>query len=251
MSKTYAHMVSKPRITFTPVLGRAHLGPWKSLKTFLFGMPAGWKRDVLAVLFVSGQSAMPGHDIDEISAWIMQLLSFQIGSYLAVAYYEEEPGDLRTFTEEFLPRQHIEASTEHLDWVKANWRESLPLISDPAVQFALETFFLHHLIQSDEMRIVSAWTVLERIFSSKGAELRFRVSANLAAYLEPRGPLRQQFFRSTLRLYDERSSAAHGSPLRSSDACASTMRLVRRALTKIIEQRHVPSPEELEMLLFG
>ena len=214
-------------------------------------MSAGWKRDVLSLLFVPSQLVVSGHDIDEISVRIMQLFSFQVGSYLAIAYYEENHGDLRVFTEEFLPQQNIEALTEHLDWVKTNWCESLPLISDPAVQFALHTFFSHRLNQSDEMRIVSAWTVLERIFSSKGAELRFRVSANLAAYLEPRGLLRQQLFRSTLRLYDERSSAAHGSPLRSPDACANTMRLARRALTKIIEQRHVPSPEELEMLLFG
>jgi hypothetical protein len=255
LSKTYAHIVSKPKINFTPKKGPAHLGPWTIPKSWFFGVPAGWSRDIAAQLYVPDEAATNSHSPDEISAWIIQLLSFQIDSHLAIAYYAETPigrgGEIRMFSEEFLPLQQMEISIDQVNWVRANWRESMMLIEDPAFLFAFQTFFSHHLIQSDELRIVSAWAVLERIFSSKSTELRFRVSANLAAFLEPHGPKRRELFRSALKLYDERSAAAHGSALKTPDAQARSMRLARRALTKLIEQRHVPTAEELEQLLFG
>ncbi len=194
--------------------------------------------------------AVTGHDVDEIAGWIIQLISFQINSHLAIAYYYDKEDDMRTFIEELLPSHNVQASIEQLTWVKENWLGSISLTKDSNFLFALKTFFSHHLIQSTELRIISVWAVLERIFSAKGGELRFRVSANIAAYLEPRGPARRELFRSTLNLYDERSSAAHGTALKSNDAEKNSLSLARRALAKIIENRHVPSPEELEVMLF-
>jgi hypothetical protein len=51
-------------------------------------------------------------------------------------------------------------------------------------------------------------------------------------------------------LYDERSRAAHGSPLKKKDAYQRSIELLRRTLVKMIEQRHVPTADELEKLLF-
>jgi hypothetical protein len=254
--KSYAHLVIKPRITFTPSSRRAHLGPWKPLKTWLFGGPAGGRVTVLASI-----SAPPCKDLfpsDDVGFWIVFLLGLQLNSNLAVAYYYDEQlnggsdgkRDIRMFLEEFLPNTHLGISDAQIEWVRANWLPSINLMEDATFVFASQVLFRDHMIRNHELQLVSVWSALERVFSSKGPELRFRVSANIAAYLEPNGQARRSLVRSTLRLYDERSAAAHGSPIKSSSAYNDSIGLLRRTLIKMIEQGHVPKPDELEKLLF-
>jgi hypothetical protein len=254
--KSYAHLVIRPRITFTPSSGREHLGPWKPLKTWFLGGPAGRRVTVLASIFVP--PSKNSFVWEDGGLWILFLLGLQVNSNLAIAYYYDESQDggadgkrdIRMLLEEFLPDAANRISDAQVQWVRDNWLPSIKMMDDPALLFASQVLFRDHMIRNPELQIVSVWSALERIFSSKGPELRFRVSANIAAYLEPNGQARRSLVRSTLKLYDERSAAAHGSPLKSSSAYWDSIGLLRRTLIKMIEQRRVPTPDELEKLLF-
>ena len=91
----------------------------------------------------------------------------------------------------------------------------------------------------------------ERLFSPSHVELSFRVSANIAAYLEPPGRGRYICFKKIKALYDSRSKAAHGSGEADLMPYAETYAIARRVLLKMIEDRHVPDRKELEAGLFG
>jgi hypothetical protein len=58
--------------------------------------------------------------------------------------------------------------------------------------------------------LVAVWGALERLFSPSHVELSFRVSANIAAYLELPGRGRYACFKKIKGLYEIRSKAAHG-----------------------------------------
>jgi hypothetical protein len=101
------------------------------------------------------------------------------------------------------------------------------------------------------LALVSLWGALERLFTREKTELRFRVSANMAAYLEPPGLGRVALFRVVRGLYDRRSEAAHGSGDGGDESVTQTYTLLRRVLFRMIEEEHVPSREDLEASLFG
>jgi hypothetical protein len=48
-----------------------------------------------------------------------------------------------------------------------------------------------------------------------------------------------------------RSKAAHGSPLEEDESLHESYDLLKRALFRMLEYKHVPSREELELRLFG
>jgi hypothetical protein len=54
-----------------------------------------------------------------------------------------------------------------------------------------------------------------------------------------------------MKLYDYRSKAAHGHEIPESSAVESIMEIATRAMVRMIEQRHVPSAEEIRRLLLG
>jgi len=122
---------------------------------------------------------------------------------------------------------------------------------DDRFSFALVALYHSHRTYLPELRIVTVWAALERLFGDSTVELRFRVSASIAAYLEPPGEGRFNLCRQLMKLYDYRSKAAHGQEIKENSAFESTMEIARRALVKMIEERHVPSTEELRRLLFG
>jgi hypothetical protein len=53
------------------------------------------------------------------------------------------------------------------------------------------------------------------------------------------------------KLYDSRSSAAHGREDKKSDSLQDTYAVAKRAVVKMIEQNRVPTHTELEAKLFG
>jgi hypothetical protein len=53
------------------------------------------------------------------------------------------------------------------------------------------------------------------------------------------------------RLYDKRSAAAHGKPNHETDDLLGTFNLLARVLTRILDDRAVPSKDSLERRLFG
>jgi hypothetical protein len=92
---------------------------------------------------------------------------------------------------------------------------------------------------------------LEALFSGGRDELRYRISAGMASFLEPAGLSRLGLQKEIAKLYDSRSAAAHGRFEEAGEPLVETYALTRRALTKIIEDDHVPTRAELEAKLFG
>jgi hypothetical protein len=81
--------------------------------------------------------------------------------------------------------------------------------------------------------------------------LRFRVSALIAAFLEPPGESRLAVQKHVAALYDKRSAAAHGLPRHDRNDVLDTLNLLRRVALMIIDNKKVPTKRELEAKLFG
>jgi len=78
--------------------------------------------------------------------------------------------------------------------------------------------------------LLTAWGALEELFAPSRAELRFRVSAHISAYLEPVGPKRLETFKTVADLYNARSKAAHTAERRTRRACARLHPAAQRSL---------------------
>lgn len=139
-----------------------------------------------------------------------------------------------------------------LDWVRQNWKVALNLYKGSAeFQLAADSLDSGQFVPNHALALVSLWGALEAIFSPSTTELRFRVSALIAAYLEPMGSKRLELQKATATLYDMRSAAAHGKPKHDADHLLKTFELVRRVLIRMIHLKSVPSRELLERRLFG
>ena len=91
------------------------------------------------------------------------------------------------------------------------------------------------------------WNIL---FSPARQELRFRVSANIAAYLKLL-QARLELHRHVMKLYDARSGVAHGATLNAADAWKESYTLASRVLHRMLAACHVPSKEDLERELLA
>lgn len=141
---------------------------------------------------------------------------------------------------------------ESINWVVDNWESAIKLRStNPEFDFALDTFDNAQCITNTAMMIVSIWGALEAIFAPHKAELVFRVSAQLAAFLKPRGNGRLEKQKEIVKLYNLRSAAAHGSPKHASEDIVKTFELLRMAIIRMIELQLVPNKEKLEEMLFS
>ena len=154
----------------------------------------------------------------------------------------------RTFDIGPVTREGLLDSTS---WVVDNWEAVLDLrASRPEFELAVATFENAQYIPSTAMMLVSLWGALEAVFSSNSAELRFRVSTYIAAYLEPRGEGRLRKQREVAKLYDARSAAAHGTPKHCNDDLLKTFELLRHAILRMIDDRAVPTKDDLDRCLF-
>jgi hypothetical protein len=99
---------------------------------------------------------------------------------------------------------------------------------------------------TEELGVVSVWGALERLFSTNAAELKYRVCTNIAAFLEPPGRERYLMFKQLAKLYDDRSAAAHGSPMKSHTAYIDSFTIASRAILRMIELSRVPTKDDLE-----
>jgi hypothetical protein len=141
---------------------------------------------------------------------------------------------------------------ETLHWVQSNWRAAHRLYaSSSEFRLAADALDSAHFLQNEALALVSLWAAMEALFSPSTSELKFRVSALIASYLEEPGNARRSRQRAIASLYDKRSAAAHGKPKHQSADLVATFALLRSILIKMVQQRNVPSRDELDSLLFG
>jgi hypothetical protein len=263
--RTYVHLMAHPMVAFSPAKpGEAHPAPWKAVKPNIWGASRS-SLDITVQLYVPSLPDRTQTSQWDAAGWIVFLLRLRTGMTLSMALIAEDPfasgaSDKVTVTmcdfdfgwDYWGTYDKTRRITDvDLRWVAENWDESLNLMRDDRFSFALVALYHSHRTYLPELRIVTVWAALERLVGDSTVELRFRVSASIAAYLEPPGEGRFNLCRQLMKLYDYRSKAAHGQEIKENSAFESTMEIARRALVKMIEKRHVPSTEELRRLLFG
>lgn len=139
-----------------------------------------------------------------------------------------------------------------LDWVQENWRDAHRLYATSSeFRLAADAMDTGQFVLNEALVLVSLWGALEALFSPSNAELKFRVSALIASYLEDPGEGRVVLQKRVASLYDKRSAAAHGKPNHQSDDVLATFELLRKVIIRMVHDKSIPSKEALERRLFG
>jgi hypothetical protein len=143
-------------------------------------------------------------------------------------------------------------SQADFEWLKETWLEGGKLMHENSeFNDVFQAFDAAGGLPNPSVALLALWGTLEHLFSPAKQELRFRVAANIASYLEAPGQKRLALHRRLVKLYDARSGVAHGTKLKSTDAWRETHEIANKVLQKILMARHVPSKAELEQQLFA
>lgn len=262
LSKTYAHFMAPFLMAFEPAEpSRPHPSPWKSVQ-------GGLGYDISAELFIPEELKLPKW-FDRLNTiwWILALMRLKgtplvfvpvvsNESFAKIRYLEREPyfWPMEIYPKHLipLPQPYDFINESTLDWIKTYWVSGGVLMRGSAdLNLAFRAF--DHCIWTEKisLALVSLWGALERLFSPSPYELRFRVSAAIASYLEPSGSQRLELHKKVIKLYDVRSKAAHGHSIDEAGPFIETYALMKRILIKIIEENHIPTREKLEVMMFG
>lgn len=262
---TFAHLFATDILAFErPVTPASfHPGPWQAV-SHKSGI------DILAELFIPKEykdqrlsNLVVAHTIISLlRLWVDPQVALQVLAKVPIAELKERAGKDRggeLVAMLYARRErHVNLGLikgdriiESIDWVVDHWTNAVELrSSSPEFDLALDTFDNAQCIPNTAMMLVSIWDALEAIFAPHKAELVFRVSTQLAAFLKPRGLARLKKQKEIVKLYNLRSAAAHGSPKHADDDLVKTYELLRMAIIRMIELKLVPNKEKLEELLF-
>ena len=139
-----------------------------------------------------------------------------------------------------------------LCWVRDKWVTAGELLtSNTKFYTALKAFDAATVRGRTSSSLLALWGGLEQLFAPSPGELKFRVSALLASYLESEGRARFDRYKDILDLYNKRSTAAHTAKEIEIGPLAGTYVLMRNALLRMINENKVPTQADLEAMLFG
>jgi len=261
LSKTYAHLMAPFMMAFTPALpGQHHPPPWRAAK-------GGFAFDILAQLRIPRDFALSGW-FDKLNTiwWLVALLRFKVAHSVTVPVVASDAFSRARESDDEIQFWPIEIDPHRLQmvvnpsillekdlsWVRDHWLEAGRLLRE-SKQFNLlfQSFDQSVFIRDPALALLSLWGAIEAMFSPARSELRFRISANIAAYLEPRGSSRMTLQKRIAKLYGARSAVAHGTSKREDAAFKETYDLVHRILLRIMVKNHAPTRDEIEQNLFG
>jgi len=250
LTNSYAHLFAPFMMAFPPApKGMHHPGPWVALR-------GGLGFDLTVQLEVPG-STVQALSLDPlyVAWWITAMLRLRVGpTFLVPVVGEQSFQEVKEQNAKAVYRPiEVESQILLLDaearrnisetdaaWVAKHWVEASKLYqSNPNFQTLLEASDQSMFVRHRSLALLSLWGGLESIFSPDKAELRYRVSSTLASYLEPAGIPRMNAQKAIAKLYDSRSSAAHGREDKKADSLQQTYSLARRALVKMIEENRV------------
>lgn len=258
----FSHMFSINMLAFAPPTSDGfHPAPWKSAK-------GGFGYDIAVEICVPPKTGR-GEPLDarETIWWIAALLRIarfpnltvpviSDCSFRDIPQLDREPTLTPFEVEERIFAAH-KSTTPILDddslrWVSDKWRPvGRPLETNAKFYSALKAFDGASIRGRASASMLALWGGLEQLFSPSAGELRFRVSALLAAYLVAPGAARRDLYRKILKLYNERSLAAHTAKEVESGPIVESYVIMRNALVRMIDEGRVPTQHELEDLLFG
>jgi len=248
-------------LAFTPAPPNSHHpGPWAAVNGGGLGL------DIHAELHIPTTFAPP-NSFDRLNTvwWITSLLRLALSPQIHVPVITNQPfqegsKDWKNAqilpVEAFFHRYHgslykPQNIDESIAWVVRTWQKAQSLMRDSRFNDTYQALDTVWRVPSPSLALITLWGALENLFSPSKQELRFRVSANIASYLESPGKGRLELQKRLLKLYDARSSAAHGANKNVADALVETQEITRRVLYKIFETMHIPTKEDLERELFG
>lgn len=146
----------------------------------------------------------------------------------------------------------VAVSNESLDWVQQHLMGWIDLLERPAFRLAVDSLTTHHQQANLRMSAASLWAGFEALFGIS-SELRFRLSALAASYLEEPGPGRLALYRRIKTLYDYRSKAVHGATTTDAhleEHIVEVRGLLSRLMCRMTEAGTFPSGEDFEARLF-
>ena len=97
------------------------------------------------------------------------------------------------------------------------------------------------------IKMAVLWAGVEGMFGAS-SEIRFRISLYISRFLHPgNADERKVTFNAVKKLYNSRSSAVHGSKVKSDlgQAVDESAELLRKIVRKCIESRAIPREEDL------
>lgn len=261
LRSTYAHLFSANMMAFAKAIeGKPHPPPWRAAR-------GGFGYDVEVELAVPKGQKLPGGLSETDTVWLITaLLRLAEYTYLMVPVisdvafdavsaseqepllqpFEIEPRIFRAGDEELSCLAH-----ENLLWVKSVWPRAAELIRTcPTLNMALRAADACTVQGRPASALLTAWGSLEELFAPSRAELRFRISAHIAAYLEPVGKKRLDLFKEVADLYNARSKAAHTAQDAEVGALVRSFVILRNALIQMIDDGAVPTQADLEKRLF-
>jgi hypothetical protein len=263
LRQTYAHLFSANMMAFAkPRSGGPHPAPWKAAR-------GGFAYDIEVEIRAPQHTSLgKSFDAKETIWWIAALLRVASVPYMAVPVIsnrsfqdipamDEEPTliPLETHPRMLAPGSDSPStlSPETLTWVAENWIPAGHLLnSNPRFYAAFKSFDAAMIRGQTSASMLALWGGLEQLFAPSPGELRFRTAALLSAYLENPGASRVKLYKEILKLYNERSKAAHTGNAVDTGPLLSTYVIMRNALVRIIDQGRVPTQEDLELgLLLG
>jgi hypothetical protein len=259
---TYAHLFSPYIMAFAPPGPQGHHpAPWQAAKS-------GYGFDISIELQVPNSNLLANNlDARETIWWIAALLRIieapqvivPVTSTHSFASAKDGPKDLALVPFEVTPRMFQfspgmpkSLSIDSLNWVRNKWEPAGQLLSSNAKFFtALKAFDSATVLGKSSSAMLALWGGLEQLFAPSAGELRFRVSALLAAYDQPPGKDRLDCFKRVLKLYDQRSQAAHTASEVTAEPLMESYVLMRNVLVRMIDECEVPTQEKLQQILFG
>jgi len=199
-----------------------HPGPWKAASG------QGFSFDVNAELMIPAHIEEKFGSKLEVAVTIVFLLRLAVNPATTLPVFSNYPFALLPKVQDndaqLLPfetqRRHFplgvvggRATADAVEWVKERWQVAHKLINGSSeFSLAVDAIDGGQFVQNPALTLVSLWGALESLFSPSTAELKFRVSSLIAAYLEPPGKSRHTLQKKIAKLYDMRSAAAHGKP---------------------------------------
>jgi hypothetical protein len=261
LTRTYAHLFAPFMMAFAPAPpGQPHPAPWRAAK-------GGFGFDIISQVHVP-RTFSPPQWFDRLNTvwWIVALLRFRASPFVVVPVVANAPFAAGSKDEDIHfwpmeveqrllmvdPDSPREIRGSDLDWIKERWWSAGKLMrSNSEFNLLFQACAQCIFTRNPSLAILSLWGALEGMFSPSRAELRFRVSTNIATFLEPPGQARLDLQKTVAKLYDFRSVAAHGGTDLPDNALRDSYNLTKSVVTKIIETDEVPSREDLERALFG
>lgn len=261
LRQTFSHLFSANMMAFSPLGPEGyHPAPWKAAK-------GGFGYDITVEICSPSQTSLgESFDAKEIIWWVAALLRLARYPYLSVPVvsdcsFRDIPAikDEPTLTPLETERRMLGApegtdctlSLADLTWVANKWQSAGKLLnSNPKFLGALKAFDASTVRGRASASMLALWGGIEQLFAPSAGELRFRVASLLASYLEEPGRERLELYKRILKLYNERSLAAHTAKEIETGPLVETYVIMRNALVRMIDEEKVPTQYELESLLF-